>query len=129
MAHPDQELIQGGYEAFARGDVPDVLARFSEEIVWHIPGRSRLAGDYRGQDEVVGFFGTLMELSGGTFRLDIHDILATDGHVVALVRGHAEREGRQHSFDAAHVWHVADGKATEFWGLSTDPYADDEFWG
>jgi ketosteroid isomerase-like protein len=29
---------------------------------------------------------------------------------------------------AAHVWHVRDGKAVEFWALLEDLYGIDEFW-
>ncbi len=128
MAHPNEELIRGGYEAFAKGDIETVLARFDDNITWHVPGRSALAGEYRGHQEVMGFFGKLLEQSGGTFRLDLHDVLATDDHVVALIQATAERNGTTRTFNNAHVWHVADGKATEFWGLSEDPYGDDEFW-
>lgn len=128
MAHPNEDLIRGGYEAFARGDVADVLSRFAEDIAWHVPGRSPIAGDYNGHQEVVGFFGKLQELTGGTFRLELHDLLAGDDHAVALVRASGERNGASRTFDAAHVWHVRDGKATEFWGMSTTQYEDDEFW-
>lgn len=128
MAHPNEELIRGGYEAFAKGDAADVLSRFAADIVWHVPGRSAIAGDYRGHEEVMGFFGKLQEMTGGTFSLELHDVLASDDHVVALVQASGERNGERHSFDAAHVWHVRDGKATEFWGLSTSQYDDDEFW-
>ena len=92
------------------------------------PGRSALAGDYRGHEGVTEFFGKLMEASGGTFALELHDVLAGDDHVVALVQGTAERNGRSQTFNNAHVWHVKDGKVTEFWGLSTTPYEDDQFW-
>ena len=128
MAHPNEDLIRGGYAAFAKGDIPEVLSRLAEDIVWHVPGRSALAGDYRGHEEVMGFFGKLLELSGGTFALEVHDVLASDGHVVGLVKATAERNGRTRSFDSAHVWHVSGGKATEFWGISPTPYEDDEFW-
>ena len=127
-ARENLELIQSGYEAFGKGDIPAVLAAFSPDIAWHVPGRSMISGDYRGHDEVVGFFGKLQELSGGTFQLEIHDFLASDDHVVALVEGTAERNGRSHTFRGAHVWHVGGGKATEFWGTSLDQYADDQFW-
>lgn len=128
MAHPNEALVRGGYEAFAKGDVETVLARFDEGIVWHVPGRSALAGDYHGHQGVMEFFGKLVEMTGGSFRLELHDVLATDDHVVALVRGTAERNGTARTSNNAHVWHVSDGKATEFWGLSEDPYGDDEFW-
>lgn len=128
MAHPNEELIRGGYDAFAKGDVADVLSRFADDITWHVSGRSAVAGDYHGHQEVMGFFGKLQEMTGGTFSLELHDLLATDDHAVALLRARAERNGEARSFDVAHVWHVRDGKATEFWALSTSPYEDDEFW-
>ena len=48
--------------------------------------------------------------------------------LTAIVEATAERNGRSHRSRATHIWHVTDGKATEFWGTSTDPYGDDEFW-
>ena len=37
MAHPNEELIRGGYEAFAKGDLAEVLKRFADDIAWHVP--------------------------------------------------------------------------------------------
>jgi ketosteroid isomerase-like protein len=122
------KLIQGGYEAFGKGDIPAVLALFAEDIVWHIPGRSPLAGDYTGPQEVLGFFGQLQERSGGSFRLEVHDVLASDDHVVALVNQIGHRGDKSLNTGGVHVWHVRDGKATEFWGSSSDQYAVDDFW-
>jgi uncharacterized protein len=33
---------------------------------------------------VFGFFGRLAEETGGTFRLDVHDIIANDEHTAVL---------------------------------------------
>jgi hypothetical protein len=127
-AQEDLKTIQTGYEAFGRGDIPAVLALFDEKIAWHITGRSPLAGTYTGHEEVVGFFTQLVERSGGTFTLETHDFLASDDHVVVLTHSTAQREGRTLDVSEAHIWHLRDGKATEFWGASEDPYAQDEFW-
>jgi hypothetical protein len=35
-----------------------------------------------------------MELTGGNFRVEVHDIVANDEHAVGLHTAHAEREGR-----------------------------------
>jgi len=40
----------------------------------------------------------------------------------------AERPSKTFDAPVCHVWHVKDGKATEFWALVTDQYAADEFW-
>jgi ketosteroid isomerase-like protein len=128
-ARDDADLVRSGYEAFSKGDIPAVLDVFSPDIHWQISGRSGLAGDYRGHDAVLGFFGQLMERSGGTFALELVDLLASDDHVVALTRETGERDGRG-SLDVrgVHIWRVVDGKAVEFRGIADDQYAEDEFW-
>lgn len=129
-AQENAELIRTGYEAFGKGDIETVLGNFADDIRWHVPGRNPIAGDYTGHAEITSFFGKLQELSGGTFQLEMHDLLASDDHVVAIVDGRAERNGKAlENGRGVHIWHVRDGKATEFWGMVQDPYGADEFWG
>src|SRR5512143_3427453 len=80
----DEALIRRGYEAFSRGDVEGALAVFADDILWHVPGRGPLSRDYHGPQEVLGFCQHFMELSQGTFRIRIDDVLAKDGKVVVL---------------------------------------------
>ena len=127
-AQDDLELIRQGYEAFGKGDIPAVMEILADDIVWHVPGRSPIAGDYQGQQAVMGFFGKLQERSGGSFRLEMHDLLASKDHVVALCTLHGNRSDKTLDVNRVHIWHVRDGKATEFWGLPDDAYATDEFW-
>lgn len=127
-AQANKELVTGGYEAFGRGDMETVRGMWNDDIEWVIPGRSPLAGTYRGPDEIMGFFAKLADLSGGSFQLDVRDVLASDDHVVVLVKAHGERRGRTLESEAAHVWEMRGGKASRFLGLDADPYADDEFW-
>jgi uncharacterized protein len=70
---------------------------FHPDIVWYAPGRSQLAGDHQGVDTVLGYFGRTMELTGGSFRVEVHDVVANDEHGVGLNSVHAEREGRTRS--------------------------------
>jgi hypothetical protein len=129
MAHPNEDLLRRGYEAFGSGDMDTVLAIFADDIVWHVGGSNQTSGDYHGHQEVMGFFGKLMELSGGTFHLDIHDILANDTHGVVLVTALGERDGQTLTAREANIWHLADGKATEFWAFAEDQADIDEFFG
>jgi uncharacterized protein len=128
MAHPNEELLRRAYAAFSAGDLDTVFASFDEDIRWHVPGRGALSGDYRGHAEVMEFFGRILELSGGTFTVEPHDVLGNDEHVVVLVRLQGERDGKMLNTQDVHVWHVANGKATEFWEAPTDQYGTDEFW-
>jgi ketosteroid isomerase-like protein len=92
MAHPNEELVRRGYEAVNNADVETLRQVFADTTIFHEPARSPISGDYQGLDQVLGFFGTLAERSGGTFRATLHDVLANDEYVVGL-----------HSSDAAHV--------------------------
>jgi ketosteroid isomerase-like protein len=127
-ATANRHLIEGAYAAFARGDIPTVLAVLDENILWHVPGRGPISGDYRGHGEVLDFFKHFMDLSRGTFRIRIDDVLANDERVVVLVTESAERKGRKWSSPQVHAWTVEDGKATVFWQFQGDQQTEDEFW-
>jgi uncharacterized protein len=127
--HPNAARIKGGYTAFANGDFAALDDLFAEDLLWHVSGRNQLSGEYRGRDAVYGFFGRLMEVTEGSFHLDVHAVLADDAHGVALVATTGSRAGRNIATNDAHVFHMRDGKVTEFWDSSTDQYATDELIG
>lgn len=126
--HPNVGLLRKGYDAFATGDMDTLRDLLAENIVWHVPGNNILSGDYEGRDAVFGFFGKLMEETGGNFRQEVHDILANDMHGVVLVDAHAERAGKTFDTHAVHVMHLENGETTEFWNFIEDTSKADEFW-
>jgi hypothetical protein len=126
-ANANGALIKSAYDAFSRGDIDTVMAAFAPNIVWHVPGRGPLSRDCRGHAEVLGFFGHFMELSGGTFRLQVADVLAKGDRVVVLCTETAQRGSRSWSAPQVHVWTVKDGKATAFREHEGDEQGDDEF--
>jgi ketosteroid isomerase-like protein len=127
MAHPNEDRMRKGYEAFAAGDFTALDEIFDDNLVWHAPGNNPLAGDYQGKQAVYDLFGKVMEVTGGTFRLEIHDILANDEHGVALVVATGQREGKSLEDRQAQVFHLQGGKVTEFWNHPGDQNAVDEF--
>jgi hypothetical protein len=130
MTHPNEELLRDSFEAFQQGDLAALQSKyFAADIRYHVAGRSSISGDYQGIDEVFAFFGRLFELSGGTLRLELHDVVANDQHGVALFTVSAEREGRLFAGNEVLIGHLSpDGKATEVWTQPVDQYASDEFW-
>lgn len=126
--HPNADLIRKGYAAYSTGDMNTINELFADDIEWHVAGRGPLSGDYHGKNEVFGFFGQLMERSGGTSRVEVHDVLANDEHGVALVVTSGSREGRDFTGRDVHTFHLRDGKVVEFWDAPLDQYAQDEFW-
>ena len=128
MAHPNEDLVRRGFAAFGTGDIATLRELLADDIVWHVGGRSPITGDYKGKDQVLGLFARLAERTGGTFHVDVHDMLANDEHVVALVNGTGEREGKTLNDKGAQVFHVQGGKVTEEWFHPGDQYASDDFW-
>ena len=126
--HPNVEQARRGYEAFATGDMATLTGVIADDVVWHVTGAGPLSGDYHGRDQVFGFFGRLAEETGGTFRLDVHDILANDEHTAVLATLSASRGGKSLEVPVVNVSHNRDGKITEFWASTTDPQATLDFW-
>ncbi len=126
--HPNAALLRKGYEAFAKGDIATLRELFSEDVVWHMPSNNLLSGEHRGRDAVFAMFARIAELSGGTARIEVHDVLANDEHAVALIRVTASRQGRQLDSSEVEVYHVSNGKITEAWNFFQDQRAYDEFW-
>ena len=128
MTVQNAELIRRSYEAFSRGDVGTVFQNFGPDITWHVPGSSPLSGDYKGHDQVGAFFAATMELSGGTFTIDVEGIFADQDQVVVLCTVAAERLGQSWSSPEVHVWRVADGHAVDFREFQGDQQSEDKFW-
>jgi ketosteroid isomerase-like protein len=129
MAHPNEDFIRAGFAAFAAGDIDQLQGQFfAPDIRWHYPGRGPVAGHHQGSAQVATMFRRLAELSGGTHRLELHDVIGNDEHVVALHTTRAERPGRQLEVSVVHVFEVRDGQVTQAWTHHADLYAFDEFW-
>jgi ketosteroid isomerase-like protein len=122
VMHPHAELIKAGFEAFASADLETIDRLLADDIVWHSAGTSVLAGEFDGKEAVLGLFGRVLEVTGGTFRQDIHAILADDEHVVALV---TVRWDQPVAFtgEEVFVWHVRGGKGIECWAVPVDQAA------
>ena len=122
------QKLRQGYAAFESGDFDALNDMFADDIVWHVPGNSPLSGDYKGKEEVFGYFGALMQETGGTFKVELQDILANDTRAVALQRISADRNGKHLDSYAANVFEMtADGKAKEVTLMSTDTAAASDF--
>jgi hypothetical protein len=129
MPHVNEELVRGWFVAQARSDEAAVRQALADDVVWHVPGRSPLSADYRGPDEVPAFLARPRELSNGTVRPEVLDVMAGDDYAIALVRVHAEREGKKLDGSLqAWTFRIAEGRIAEFWFLVEDRYEVDAFW-
>ena len=118
MAQSNIELIRGLYDGFARGDVAEVLARMSPDIVWNeaenFPYADR--NPYRGPESVLnGVFARIgAEWEG--FEAVPEELIDAGDTVVALgrYRGRCRATGGAVDAQMVHVWRIEDGKAASF---------------
>jgi ketosteroid isomerase-like protein len=126
MGTEEIELVRKGYDAFIAGDIEWLNEHMHENIVWHVGGHSRFAGDYRGREDVLAFFAKAVQVAVNEF--DVHDIAAGDDHVVAVLDA-TWRTPNGDSFwsRAVQVFHIANGQAIESWFLVEDQPGLDAF--
>jgi ketosteroid isomerase-like protein len=122
------DLVRIGYGAFNVKDIPTLTSIMAENVVQHVPGTSPLAGEHRGLDAVLGYYGALAELTGGTFRADLIDVHGdAAGRVNALHQVTATRNGVTRVSRGSILFTFKDGKATELIELRGDLAGDDAF--
>jgi uncharacterized protein len=129
MTHSNEDLLRRGYAAFSAGDMNTLRSMLADDVAYHVAGSSLVSGDYHGPEEVTGLFARIFELTGGTFRVELDDVLANDQHGVAMHTVYAERDGQVLQTPEVQIFHVTDGKATEVWIVPYDLAAVDKFFG
>jgi ketosteroid isomerase-like protein len=110
-------------------DVGDELADFlAEGVVWHVPGRSSIAGEYRGREEVLAYFAKRRDLAGRTFRVIPREALAEGELVVHFADGEVTVDGRVRRWRTVGVFRLSAGRIAECWLLPFDQYQFDAIW-
>ena len=126
--HPHAALMREGYEALARADTRTLFRLLADDVVWHVPGKGRLAGPYEGKPQVRLLLSEIYEQTEGMLAFGLHDVTASDDHVVALHRVVALSEDGRFDQTQVLVCHVRDGLGTEFWLHPADQEEFDAFW-
>jgi ketosteroid isomerase-like protein len=128
MTHPNEETIRGLYDAFATADMATVDRLLADEVTWHAPGTAQHAGIRRGKAELLTSMGRLAELTGGSLRSEVIDVLANDRRAVVLQLTRGEREGRRPLHDReVIVYDLRHGQVVEVWEHPADLVAMDAF--
>jgi uncharacterized protein len=93
-----------------------------------VPGRNAIAGDYRGLDEVLGYFAKRRDHAHSSLRIDIRRTLADDEVVIQLASGEASIAGVTRRWDTVGVYRIEDRKIAECWLVPFDQHDFDEIW-
>lgn len=127
MGHKNAELLRKLYDAFDKGDLETIQNSMADDSVLHVDGQNPLSGDYKGKEQTLGYLGEFVGLTEGTAKIKVHDILASDEHVVVLSEGSAERKGRKHDWKGIEIFHVRNGQIAEAWFTGFNSSEFDEF--
>lgn len=124
------QLVQNYFDALSKGELEKLGQLFADDIIWHQPGKGHLSSTYKGKQELFPLLGKFMELSGGTFQIDVvHSIMDNGNLVSAILHFRARRDGRDMAMDGVDLMRVDNGKIKEVWLFSSDQAAEDTFWG
>jgi len=122
-------IVRRGYAAFNAGDLKTLTELFGEDVAWHTPGTSPLAGDIAGREAVFARLGRYVAETGGTFRADLKRLLTDeDGRVVGIHHSVAERRGRHLDVYCCVVFELENGRIVAGREHVYDLDAWDAFW-
>lgn len=122
-------IVRRGYEAYSRGDLQTLTELCSDNVSWHTPGRSPLAGDVVGREAVFARLGRYAAETGGTFRADLRRVLTDeDGRVIVIQQNVAERDGKRLDVYCCIAFELEDGRIVDGREHFYDLHAWDEFW-
>jgi ketosteroid isomerase-like protein len=129
VEHPDVALVRRGYQAFATGDVETLSVVIAEDATQYQPGTSAMAGEYKGRQAILEFYGRLAAETDGTFKAELQN-LYTDGKgcVVAVHRSIGSRGGKQLDVGTVLIFTVRDGAARDIHACQDDIDQWDDFW-
>jgi uncharacterized protein len=125
------ETLSAAMAAVSRGEVErfgEIL--LSDDVVWHWPGRSSVAGEYRGRDAAVELIRGFSKLTQNRLRVEPVDILEGRDYLMSFTHVTADQDGRKLDVMMADAMRFGpDGRVAEYWTLSNDQTAVDAFIG
>jgi uncharacterized protein len=119
------DLVARALGAIRDGDDESARELIADDFVWHVPGRSPIAGDARGPAE---FGQKFRRLVAAGLRPEILATFEGDEHAVFLQRNMAEADGHSLDVKVVNVFTVEDERLTRMDTYFGDQAALDEFW-
>ncbi|MGN6276525.1 MAG: nuclear transport factor 2 family protein [Solirubrobacterales bacterium] len=124
------ELHRRQNEMYSGGSIDKVVDLLAEDIVWHVPGSSPIAGDHRGTTAVIAYFRRRRQLAGATMKMKPGEMLETGDAVAQFVSGSATLDGEEVSWQTVGVYRIdpAQVQIREAWLVPLDGDLFDRIW-
>lgn len=110
--HPNATVYRTALEKFDAGNMSatDLIA---DDVVWYQIGAEPLHGKQ-------ALLESMESLQDVDFDIDVHDIIASDDHVVGLITATVQAGDETFTYRTAEIAHLKEGKITERWAFSDD---------
>ena len=127
--HPNVVTYLAAIDAFNRNDVAELAQYVRPDFVYRIPGRSIVAGEFRGVEGFVDALTRLRDESGGTIDIAPTAVLADDDNLIARAHVTAQRDGKRLATENCYALRFVDGMVADGQVFLSDPEQVDDFWG
>ena len=114
--------------AYAVGELGQLRTLLSDDVVWHVPGHSAIAGEHRGVESVLAYFEARRRHTDATFEVTVHGAAQIGARVVQLAGGRAVVRGQAVSWETVGVFRVDVERIVECWLVPFDQDAFDQIW-
>jgi uncharacterized protein len=125
----NEQIVRDGYAAFSSGDMETLGGLFADDAVHSVPGNNQITGDYKGRDEILGFYGKLFELTGGNMSVELKSVTVNGDTADAVHHATAAMGDKKFEGDSTLSFTIADGKIQRIDEKPHDQAGEDEFWG
>jgi uncharacterized protein len=111
MTAQDKKTIEIALKAYKNeGEV------LSPSIVWHVPGKNPVSGDYKGTKAYLeGMVAKMTPID--EWVVDVENVMANGPLAVVAVRVKGLRKGHRVDLEGAHVLRIENDKVVEGWGF------------
>lgn len=128
LREQNMALMRRFSEARANKEPEAIMECLTEDVVWRYPGRNVHSREYRGKEEVAGFFRSLRDATGDNFSSEVGRILVDE--TVALVHElpRGTINGKSLEWETLLMFRLRDGKIAEVKVFQHTQYELDEWW-
>jgi hypothetical protein len=111
------QIVQQIYADFGQGNIPAILDRLVDDVVWIQPGAPDIpwAGTQTSKDQVLGFFQKLAE-SANIEQFEPRQFISEGDTVVAIGgwKGKSQNKGKPFASDWIMTWTFAGDKVKHY---------------
>jgi hypothetical protein len=113
--HPNVDTVNRMTEAIFNQDHDTLAKIFTDDLVFHLRGPDRMAGDHAGLGGLLGVLGSWFEATNGQISLDQQFCVGTDGWAAEWEHATLGRHGKSLESRNAFVYRFDGGRIAEMW--------------